>query len=174
MGQSTIEETAIDIQNYPFKPSQAYPSRRFHFSEIEAAYLTTWPPTIKIQEDLIFISARQKALLQTFAGQNGIQVATRASNWNNILEPFLDTEIPDNALQSNDRILYDNRIDTDELAALRQEVGSQMYKYNFDTLLWEWVSLGLFDVLSAMRVKYNDAEFARFYRRALEIEIRQG
>ena len=45
-----------------------------------------------------------------------------------------------------------------------------MLKYNFDTMLWEWISLGLPDVLQAMRVKYSDEEFEEFYKRAMTIE----
>ena len=47
-----------------------------------------------------------------------------------------------------------------------------MYKYNFDTLLWDWCSLGLHDVLSALRVKYDEKDFADFYKRAIEIDKR--
>ena len=45
-----------------------------------------------------------------------------------------------------------------------------MYKYNFDTMLWDWCSLGLADVLQAMRVKLTDEEFKDFYKYAMKIE----
>jgi len=47
-----------------------------------------------------------------------------------------------------------------------------MIKYNFDTMLWEWVDLDLFDVLRAMRVKYDAAEFNKFYWEAMRIALR--
>lgn len=68
--------------------------------------------------------------------------------------------------------LKEKGIETTEVEKIRSEVGAHMYKYNFDTMLWDWCSLGLVDVLSAMRAKYNKEEFRDFYIRALEIEKR--
>lgn len=39
-------------------------------------------------------------------------------------------------------------------------------------MLWDWNGLGLPDVLGAMRVKYTKEEFAEFYKRAMEIQLR--
>jgi hypothetical protein len=54
-----------------------------------------------------------------------------------------------------------------------------MYHYNFATFLWEWVHLGLYDLLSALiSVPRNllpwrqDRSFATFYWEALEIADR--
>ncbi len=57
-----------------------------------------------------------------------------------------------------------------QVAAIRKEVSQQMYRYNFDTMLWEWISLGLLDVLQAMRVAYSDRAFEEFYNKAMAIE----
>ena len=45
-----------------------------------------------------------------------------------------------------------------------------IYTYNFDTLLSDWCSLGLYDVLPAMQVKYNQNDFRAFYKKALAID----
>ena len=46
-----------------------------------------------------------------------------------------------------------------------------MYKYNFDTMLWEWVGFSAFDVLRAMRTKYDKDEFREFYKRVMGIAL---
>ena len=68
--------------------------------------------------------------------------------------------------------LLENGFTATEIDAVRAEVKKQMYAYNFDTMLWDWCSLSLSDVLSAMRAKYNKVQFRDFYSRALEIEKR--
>ena len=68
--------------------------------------------------------------------------------------------------------LIENGFTSLEVDTIRAEVKDQMYAYNFDTMLWDWCSLGLSDVLSAMRAKYSKKEFRIFYTRALEIEKR--
>jgi hypothetical protein len=45
-------------------------------------------------------------------------------------------------------------------------------KYNFTTMLWEWVSLELFDVLQAMRPELDEKSFAGFYWKAMDIALR--
>lgn len=93
-------------------------------------------------------------------------------NWDWILEPYLDTEfIVENEKRVEQRLL-ENGIEKREVDEIRTEVGKQMYKYNFDTMLWDWTSLGLVDVLSAMRAKYKKEKFRDFYKRALEIDER--
>lgn len=66
----------------------------------------------------------------------------------------------------------ENGISEEELARLREEAGEQLYKYNFDTMLWDWCNLGLSDVLAAMKPKLGKKEFEDFYWRAMEIEQR--
>tara|TARA_R110002020_G_scaffold23460_5_gene78008 strand:- start:1441 stop:1731 length:291 start_codon:yes stop_codon:yes gene_type:complete len=89
-----------------------------------------------------------------------------------ILEPYLDTEFTKENQERVTERLSENGIEPSEVDKIRGEVGMQMYKYNFDTMLWDWCSLGLADVLSAMRARYNTDEFRDFYKRALEIEKR--
>jgi len=81
-----------------------------------------------------------------------------------MLEPFLNTEF---TKENQDRVterLNENGIEKHEVNKIRTEVGKQMYKYIFDTMLLDWYSLGVVDVLSAMRVKYNIEQFSDFYK----------
>lgn len=88
------------------------------------------------------------------------------------MEPFVDTEFTkENEILVVQR-LAENGISQKEIDTIRKEVGKPMYAYNFETMLWEWNSLGLTDVLSAMLVKYSNKKFNDFYWRAIAIAKR--
>jgi hypothetical protein len=173
IGESEILENSIKIADYPFEPSSVYPSEQIDASQIDEIHLNEYPPTIKIGKELIFISREYIENLKLFAERNKIKTTVRAANWNLITEPFLDTEFSEEQKQWTTERLRSNGISEQETFQLRDEIGRQMYKYNFDTMLWEWTNLGLTDVLSAMRVKLDKKEFKDFYWRAMEIEQRQ-
>ena len=168
IGEVEIEKNYINIKKYPFEPSLVYPSKKVLYSEIDEIHLGQYPPTLKIGNELIFISREQVKLLEGFALRNKVKTTERASNWDWITEPFLDTEFDEEQQEKTQKLLEANGIFRDELKQLREEIGKQMYKYNFDTMLWEWVNLGLNDVLAAMRPKLSKD----FYWRAMEIEQR--
>ena len=172
-GEITIKEDVLSIKDYPFEPSIAYPNKAFHTSQIKAISLDFGMSRLYIEQDIIFVSAAHKEALNVFAEQYAIDLLPHSWNWDWLLEPYLDTE-----LRAEDEVrlaarLAENGLDEEEVKQIRTEVGQQMYKYNFDTMLWEWCSLGLFDVLCAMQAKYDQAQFKDFYYRALEIDRRK-
>ena len=173
IGNAIIEENLIQIENYPFEPSIAYPNKRLTKNNIEAICTTSYPPLIKVENEVIFISREKHIELEEFIKRNGIKTFKETRNWNWILEPYVDTEYTDETDKRLRKLLLDNGIDEIELKKIRDEVGIQMYKYNFDTMLWDWGGLGLSDVLCAMRVKYVKDEFRDFFNRAMEIELRR-
>ena len=75
--------------------------------------------------------------------------------------------------RSSDAARTDASASPAEVDLLRGEVEAALLAYNFDTLLWEWVSLGLWDVLAAMQARCSGAAFAAFYWRAMAIELRE-
>ena len=127
---------------------------------------------IYVDDDIIFITSKQKSELLNFAEINKIDLKAHSWNWDWILEPYLDTEFTEEDEIRIDKCLSKIGISKIESEEIRKEVGEQMLKYNFDTMLWDWCSLDLFDVLSAMRVKYEKSEFEDFYKRAIEIDKR--
>ena len=173
IGESEIYTNTILIKEYPFEPSIAYPEKLIKASEIDAICIDFDILRIKIKHDIIFVSAEKKEQLKTFSKENKIPLFTYSWNWNWILEPYLDTEYTEENDQLVKERLKENGFDNIEIDEIRNEVGKQMYKYNFDTMLWEWCSLSLPDVLSAMRVKYNKERFREFYMRAIQIEKRE-
>ncbi|WP_298312307.1 hypothetical protein [uncultured Aquimarina sp.] len=173
IGDSEIHESTIFISNYPFEPSIAYPEKLIKATKIDTICVDFGTLKIKIKDDIIFVSAEKKDQLKMFAERNNIPLIPYSWNWDWILEPYLDTEFTE---ENNKRItarLLENGFSKTEIDIIRKEVGKQMYKYNFDTMLWDWCSLSLFDVLSAMRAKYTKEKFREFYKRAIEIEKRE-
>lgn len=173
IGESKILEDSINISDYPFEPSSVYPSKGIRPQHIKEIHLEEFPPTIKIGNELIFISREYIDELANFASRNKIQTVERESNWGSISNPFVDTEFSDDNKARTMERLKDNGFSESEITELRKEIGEQMFKYNFDTMLWDWSGLGVTDVLSAMRVRLNKKEFNKFYWRAMEIEQRK-
>ena len=172
IGESNVKDEEILIYNYPFKPSIAYPNKSIKANEIKSMSIDFGICKIYVADDIIFVSAERKEQLRKFAEKNKISLTDHSWNWDWILEPYLDTAFTKEKEQGVLQRLNENGIKKTEIDNLRAEVGKQMYKYNFYTMLWEWCSLGLFDVLSAMRAKYNKNEFNDFYKRAIEIDKR--
>ncbi|PIB29902.1 hypothetical protein BFP75_02610 [Maribacter sp. 4G9] len=172
MGKSNIHENFILITEYPFEPSFAYPEKRIKADEIQSICVEFGICKIYVAGDIVFVSSEKKECLKRFAENNDIVLSEHSWNWDWILEPYLDTEFT----AANEKLvqerLLENGIEKKEIDKIHTEVGKQMYKYNFDTMLWDWTSLGLADVLSAMRAKYNKEKFRDFYKRALEIDRR--
>lgn len=171
MGDLLIHNDYIKIINYPFEPSIAYRQTKFMSNQIVDIDLKATPPTIRIQDDLIFLTAEKKADLEKFANHNNVKIIERQGIWEWILEPFLDTEYTIEKDQNLSKLLENYGIEAHYLKFLRTEVEEQMYKYNFETMLWEWVALGASDVLMAMRTKYNQEKFKDFYREVMKIAL---
>jgi hypothetical protein len=117
------------------------------------------------------LSAEKKTELENFATKNNIKTVERPMIWEWILEPFLDTEFTPETDQRLTNLLENYGLTVDKVKTLRAEVETQMLKYNFDTMLWEWGGLGASDVLRAMRTKYNKDEFKDFYKRVMTIGL---
>lgn len=172
IGKSKITENEIEIYDYPFEPSIAYPKKTIKSSEIDFVSTDFGICKLYVADDIIFVSAERKKELKKFVEKNRIRLTENSWNWDWILEPYLDTEFTKDNEQRVLERLIENGINENEVDQIRAEVGKQMYKYNFDTMLWDWCSLGLTDVLSAMRAKYDKNEFRDFYKRAIEIDKR--
>jgi hypothetical protein len=171
LGQAVIGSDEIIITGYPFKPSLAFGYKVIDHSEITNIDCTSWPPALLIKNELIFISAEHKEALKVFAEDNEVKQDALPDIWDWILTPFLDTEFTPEREQDLTERLARHGLDSAWVNLIRNEVGEQMYKYNFDTMLWDWWGLGLADVLRAMRPKYDDERFRIFYKQAMEIAL---
>ena len=172
MGNAEFLENAIRISGYPFEPSTVYPEKLIRAEDIDAIHPDTCPPTIRLKNELIFVSGEKVDALKNFADAHALKITARASNWDYITEPFLDTEFDEMQQKATMEVLAKNGISPEETNRLRAAIEGRMYKYNFDTMLWEWVNLGLLDVLLAMRPAMDKNAFRAFYWQAMEIEQR--
>lgn len=172
IGESEILDSEIKISKYPFEPSSVFPEKVISVNEINAISWDSYPPLIRIDNEVIFISREYSDQLKKFADNNKIETFEATRNWDWLLEPYVDTEYTDETDLRLTELLKKNGILKEEIDKIRSEVKEQMFKYNFDTMLWEWGSLGLSDVLGAMRVKYDKEQFADFYNKAMEIQLR--
>lgn len=171
MGQLTIGDDFLKIENYPFEPSIAYRQNIFKTNQIEDIDFKSFPPTFRVGNELIYLTSERKVELEEFAKRNNIKTIERPMIWGWILEPFLDIEFTTETDQRLTKLLESYGLTTDQVKALRTEVETQMLKYNFDTILWEWGGFDALDVLKAMRTKYKKVEFDDFYRRVMEIAL---
>ncbi|MDF4202627.1 hypothetical protein PXD56_06665 [Maribacter sp. SA7] len=172
IGTSEIGQNEILIMDYPFEPSIAYPESTILAEDIDCMALEFGVCKVHVKHDVVFVSSEQKEALEDFAERNNIPLIPQNWNWDWILEPYLDTEFTKENEERCLQRLVENGFTCKEVNAIRKEVGKQMYAYNFDTMLWDWCSLSLSDVLSAMCAKYDKEQFCDFYKRALEIEKR--
>lgn len=170
-GTMQIIENNIVIRDYPFEPSRAYHEQLFKLSDINNISVTSRPISIQVQDELIFVSAENKSELLTFAHKNHIRLVGRSYVWSRILEPFLDTDYSTETDERLTLLLTQAGLSEERVFELRKEVKTQMLKYNFDTMLWEWVNLDVFDVLRAMRTNYDKEQFSDFYKRAMAIAL---
>jgi len=171
MGQLTIGEDFLKIENYPFEPSIAYKQTIFKTNQIDDIDIKAYPPTFRVGNDLIYLTSEKKVELEEFAIRNRILIVERSWIWDWILEPFLDTEYTAETDERLTKHLGNYGLTTDQVSSLRAEVETQMLKYNFDTMLWEWSGFDASDVLRAMRTKYDKNEFENFYKRVMEIAL---
>ncbi|MGH1519831.1 DUF7079 family protein [Chryseobacterium sp. JK1] len=171
LGQLTLFDDFLKIENYPFKPSIAYKQNIFKSAEMDDIDFRSYPPNFRIENELIFLPKSQNNEIELFAKRNTIKTVQRPPIWSWLLEPFLDTEYTQGTDQKLMENLSEYGLSVDQISLLRAEVESQMLQYNFDTMLWEWVSFDTSDVLRAMRPKYKKNEFESFYKRVMKVAL---
>lgn len=171
MGNVSIGLNSIHFENYPFAPSIAFHKKILAADDMVNIDLKSAPPTIRIGDELIFVPATLKTELAEFAAANHIPVIDRKDLWDWLLEPFLDTEYDWENHERLNGLLATYGLTEEKVLAIRDEVQTQMLKYNFDSMLWDWVHLGALDVLCAMRPKYDATQLADFYRRVMDIAL---
>jgi hypothetical protein len=149
----------------PFKPASVARSPRLSPAAIREIDPNANPPEVRLEREILFVGASRAAELRVFAQQHKIPLVMRADVWSWILEPFLDTELEDGYAERLLQRLESHGIDRALCAKLRTKVERAMIEYNFGTMLWEWVHLGLFDLLLAKKSMYWEA---------MEIALRAG
>ncbi|MBK7426335.1 MAG: hypothetical protein IPI60_04495 [Saprospiraceae bacterium] len=166
-----VEGEYLVFIEYPFEPSLAFQDKFVSISSIQNIDLNHGPPTLLVNNELIGFPVSQKEELIQISFEYNIPVNSRPYIWNSILEPFLDQEFSEEENHRTYQFLSNYGLSREEVDAWRHLVGTQMMKYNFDTMLWDWTDLNIFDMLAAMRPKYNQTQFKMLYEIAMEIAL---
>jgi hypothetical protein len=172
-----FDETGIAFTDYPFAAASVYPSGVWVWSDVASVDPKCAPPEVRTPRgEVLFVPASQREELTTWVRHTGLFVVRRVDVWGLLLEPFLDTELSEADQLRVARVLGDCGVSPDEAERIRSSVRRAMVAYNFDSGLWDWCGLGLFDVLSALsgelsgaRHRLPDEEFRHFYWSAMEI-----
>ncbi len=122
IGESEILDSEIKISKYPFEPSSIFPEKVISANEINAISWDSYPPLIRIDNEVIFISREYSDQLKKFADNNKIETFEATRNWDWLLEPYVDTEYTDETDQRLRGLLEKNGILNEEIDTIRDEV----------------------------------------------------
>lgn len=164
---------AVVFLGYPFPGARVYPTGEVPWSEVEEVDLDAAPPELRVRGETLFVSATHKDELRRAAEGHGVPIVPRVDVWDLLLEPFVDTTFDDADQERTLQQLEQNGVTRDEAAAIRATVRKPMLAYN--AILWDWVHLGMYDLLWAhlgVRATVSEAAFVEFYRWAQEIAKR--
>ncbi|MFX1451048.1 MAG: hypothetical protein ACFFCM_09410 [Promethearchaeota archaeon] len=161
----------IEFVDYDFLPASVYPNKKIDAKEILEVDINQAPPTLRIKNELIFISAVKSNELEAFAQKNNIKIIKRFDIWHSILEPFLDTQFSEAQQQETLQNLKKFGLKKDEVQKLRERVKDPMIDYNYKSLMWDWAHLGQFDLLEAHKYTLNEDEFKKLYWESMKIAL---
>ncbi|MGI5507147.1 hypothetical protein [Lentzea sp. CA-135723] len=88
--------------------------------------------------------------LKAFCARHDVPEVVRFDVWGNLLEPFLDTSFGSEHVAATSARLHGVGLSPSAVDSIRERVGPLMRAYNFDSMLWEWAHLGLYDLLDAL------------------------
>ncbi|EFC46721.1 predicted protein [Naegleria gruberi] len=106
--------------------------------------------------------------------KTNIPIYTRQSIdlWSDITEPFLDSSVPQ-VEEKVEQLISRYSISREECEKLYSIISEPVFAYNFETMLWEYVSLDLVDVLSSLdkncplsQKPLSEEKFKEFYNYA--------
>lgn len=147
----TFGEDNIRFLSYDFPGATVHPTGSLVAAQVRDADWTTAPPEIRtVLGETLFIPREQQAELEQFCRRNHIKKKHRPDTWSDLLEPFLDTWFDPDDEQATEQRLRQAGLSPQEVVDIRQRLAPLMNAYNFDGMLWEWVDLGLFDLLHAV------------------------
>lgn len=151
---ATFDSDGVNFAKYPFPPASIYPHGRVACSAIRDVDPTAGPLEIRTNNgETLFVSAEQSDAFNDWIVACQIPIFRRLDVWHLILEPFLDTEFTADGQDATIVALGNIGISRTDVIRIRQSVEGAMLAYN--AFLWDWVHLGLFDLLTATRQGLN-------------------
>lgn len=144
-----VEE--IRFAGYEIPSAGVHPDGALTRAAIRDADWGTHPPEVRTMGgETLFVPVARREDLARFCERTGVARVRRFDVWADLLEPFLDTEFSarDQA-DTIERLWVRAGLSAGEVDRIRADVTRLMTAYNFDSMLWEWAHLGLFDLVSA-------------------------
>lgn len=175
-----IKNEGLFFKEYNLPSVSIYPSGLLKYCEIVEFIDNFIPSAIKTKSnDLIFIDRRHKEEVKNALVNKDIKIVERVDLWSLILEEFLDTEFTEKNKECCYKILEENGISRLECDDIRNKVSGMMVSYNFESCLWEWIYLGLYDLLGAAngilaskKYKLGGKEHLELYRNSVELALK--
>lgn len=161
MGQRQVQVTGscLHYSAYPAKFPRLDDLRRVLASEIELVFVGFGEIELLLRNgDVVLFPVSSEMALREFVRRNRLRAVHDLEPWNLLTEPFLDTEFSEEEQRSTMRALARMGFDAAEVEAIRGRVKRALLVYN--SFAWEWVQMGLFEVLTS-RLRCTE-EFARW------------
>jgi hypothetical protein len=167
MENARFTEAGITFQSYPFDHASVHPHASIRYEEIRDVDPSAIPPEIRLRSgETLFVPALQREELTRVSERWSLPIEQRTDVWALLLEPYLDTEFVDAERERTVRRLESVGLAGGEVERIRERVGDRMLRYN--AMHWDWVHLGLFDLLTAHE---HDAGSDAFDLYAFAMEI---
>lgn len=166
----------LTFHRYPFPAASIGRGGHVPTGEVVDVDLGQIPPAVHTRAgDLLFVPQPHREELVAWARAAGVPLVARDDVWSWLLEPFLDVETGEGERAREYEILAALGFERAEVDALRAEVAPRMDR--LVAVTWEWVHLGLWDVLMAtsdvsVSWIWRPSARARFYREAVAIALR--
>jgi hypothetical protein len=164
----------IAFDRYPYPGARVHPRGLVPWTEVLEVDPAASPPEVRIAGETLFVSHELREELARAAEAHAVPTVRRADVWDMLLDPFLDTWFDDDIQELTLQRLEENGIPRAEAASIRKRVGWAMLHHN--AMLWEWVHLGLWDLLEAHRNVWvrllrglTPGRYRAFYAWAMEI-----
>ncbi|MCX5661439.1 MAG: hypothetical protein NTW19_17290 [Planctomycetota bacterium] len=139
--------SGIVFHEYPYPPASVHRDGHLPYSAIRE--VGDWGDIWTQRGEVLFVPGAQKEDLAAAAERNAIPLVRRVDVWELLLEPFLDTTFDADYQERTLVTLERNGIGRDESRRIRRRLRGAMISYNITSGLWDWIGLGLSDVLDA-------------------------
>ncbi|MDL4816269.1 hypothetical protein [Actinomadura opuntiae] len=150
-------EDHIRFLGYDFRGATVHPMGMVTPAHIRDADWKAIRPEIRtVRGETLFVPHDRKADLEGFCHRHGIAGVSRPDTWGDLLEPFLDTQIDADQEKATIDRLHRAGFAREAVTSIRRRLAPLMLAYNFGAMVWEWVHLGLYDLLTAANAPVID------------------
>jgi len=161
-----VDRDALRYQAYPVRYPALSALGRIKAIEVELVFCGYDGYQILLRNGNVILFPREKEIaLYEFVLRNRITTVHGTDPWNLITEPYLDQSYTAEETQKSLERLGELGFDPREVESIRKKVGPSLFAYN--VFVWEWVSMGLLEVLHTCKVASED-----FYRWVIAISKR--